>query len=407
MPIINQLQRFTLAALIVLTVPCAARLQANNANDKIKPAATGSTTAQGRADKLQQFAILMSQLGPVLLSEAAFTAASKQASLRKSLIELRTLAHSTAFGNQPSMLIDPVVNFSFPYPQKDLLLIEQMVAQGKEPRAAYHLLNQQIQLCVSCHARTESGRKRLARSTPGDFASWNHLQKAAYASLLWNFEDMIRYYEHALSQKPRTISESEWVQAIKQLLAVIIRHKKHPNLVTEMMRFFIDQHTVPKALKPMFQNWSKDLEAWRAETRAPAHRQEKLERMQQLYTSGLTAEQKTEGSGLINLLRAQNLAIEIIEEPNHDRNFDETLYWAAKITDLTAPYNPWLPANILREACIRHQPHSKLARKCWQDNQAHYQQLETLFSTAELPNLLKQRRQTLLELTEAAKKRPR
>lgn len=347
---------------------------------------------------LEIFSKQLTQLIPIIQDPKSFFHTNQDAPIKQQIHAVRQLAHSLKF-DRPSTSANQIYRFVFPYLDQDLAMIEKLFQQGEKPLAR-HLLEKNIRMCLDCHTRRKESQHMIFQHQPASLSSWSNLQKARYFAATWNFAESIRYYEYALSNKQFSQNTAEWLHSLKQLISIVIRFQKNPSLAMEMSRVFIHHKTAPSQLVQVLNSWSQAAEEWRKETSFPRTRLAKIQKLEELYKKGMEKEKARPHTGTIEMLRAHNLALSILEEGMFDALYGQALYWAATLAESSRDTNLWTLDTSLYEACVRFQPHTDFAQKCLIKLEREYQEFAKLSQRKMLPQILQLRLQRLRELAQ-------
>jgi len=144
------------------------------------------------------------------------------------------------------------------------------------------------------------------RSPPNTFSQF---ERATYFTAVRQFEQAIVAFEYALADEKWAKANPElWNRALLNMLAIVSRVKRDPNLARELISRFYDGDDYPKDLKPAADVWRLDVRMWDKERK----RNFTFSEIEKLMAEGLKKEQKTKKSGLIPLLRVSASLNEIL-----------------------------------------------------------------------------------------------
>jgi hypothetical protein len=347
---------------------------------------------------LQSVSFHLAGLIPALQSPKAFSQPQNHDALLQHIQGLGHQAHPLSF-ERPATTVNHAYRYIYPGIDQDLALAAKQFEQNNKGLAKA-LLAKNIRLCLDCHSRDAKGQRHLFHHTPAEFAAWSSLQKASFYAATWNFAEAIRYYEYALSDKRFSNQSQAWRDSLKQLISIVIRFKKTPSLAMEMSQVFIDKKTAPKEQIQVLQAWTATAESWRSEKSYARTRRAKLKKIKSLYQTGVHKNQKAPHTGTIDIVRAQNLASSVINEPIFDKLYGAALYWAAKLSEASPDINIWADRDALFEACIRYQPHTPVAQDCFNHVDREYLEYARLSTKNQLPPALALRLKKLARLAQ-------
>lgn len=310
--------------------------------------------------KMKEMAAIFGQLLPTVLDNPQKLSAEKIYSLVK---RLQAIAHDLTIERE-ILVRDPSLKFIARQMSLALGLIDPVLLAG-EPELARHVILKSLSYCVSCHLQDPGRQSQFASILDVDPSRWPLRQQARFYAATRDFTNAIIKYEYAL--KDRTFKKEnpdQWLEDLKRLLFIIIRHKKSPSFTKEMASFFIDKSSSPQ-FKAILLEWRAASDEWGSEKAFPKKKNEVLAKALSLGEKGMQHEKKLKHSGFIYLVRSLGLLQDLATMQPMDKYFPQSFYYAGIVAQqLEDSFEFPIHASYF-EACIRSSPRSALAKECY------------------------------------------
>lgn len=281
-----------------------------------------------------------------------------KASLDK-LVKAATKVEATL----PAAIDDPIMKYiptklsaSFQSARRDLKLGDMTRLRARLLRVTGY--------CIGCHTRTRGGDASVVIAPDFGRAQLAHLDKAEFYAATRQFSAAIVNFEYALNDKEFAAKyPTRWELAAKKLLALTVRVEQRPRLAVELLANIRDSKTAPARLTPALNAWTEAVKAW-AEEPATAG-EPTLDHARRLYAEGQARITKagSPDAGLVEFLRASAMAHLLLQD-TRSAAAGETMLLAGQIAETIGFLNLTTLHEIYYEACIRHAPHTPVARKC-------------------------------------------
>ena len=223
--------------------------------------------------------------------------------------------------------------------------------------------------CLSCHARVPSPEDFQDASGRVETLKISTLKKAELFAASRQFDRALAAYRSILESKPQTAMDAvELGRALRHYVILLVRVKQDDELLASTLKKLSKRADLPEFLQSLASSLRDDAEFWRkdrVESRdltASAllrHGRRLVERGESLRASSTLA------GGEISFLRATGYLHEALAKGVADKERGETLYLLG--SGYAALEDPSFAAldQAFFEACIRENPRTPFARKCF------------------------------------------
>lgn len=311
----------------------------------------------------------IAELIPFTVKSHNSSIAQNRDKILRNLGTLLRYAHDVKSQQKEAPEIEPIVKFITPLLKEDLVLSIALMKRGQYS-AAQPLINSVTGQCVGCHSHKKSKFYYGTVNIPEGFQKFSSLEKAEYYAASKQFNEAIKYYESVLTDSTLAkIDSSTWSLAVKRLLAIVVRVKQNPSLALELISRFRDVKSLPKGFEATVGQWRLSTKEWRDKGRSQI-----LSRSVQLSTAknllkeaeNLALKKKNISDvDFVLKLRAANFLHEILAQKPLDKVYGEALLQAGLVTESLRNFNFWTTQSTYYEACIRFQPRTPTAQKCY------------------------------------------
>lgn len=333
--------------------------------DKSKPATASGTkppteeTSASWQAKMQQLTSTLSELLPIITDARSYNDVEKRKVLESRMSDLKQLAHE--------------INVSTPMPDQDpsLQLIGKRFEdnlklavdsfQSGHVEFSRSVFKNALAQCVQCHTRLETG----PLLTKPQFL--NTLQKVSIVERV-QFLIASRYIDDAIAEinaalaKGDTLSIVAWQKLVQMGLIVNVRFRHDAKQSNQFIMMLSQNKNVPYFIKRHLPFWQQSLRDW---TRNPKP-QISLKAAQQLVSKAEAAQKASHSEGgLIDYLRAGSILHQFLAKAQVPSAKAEALYQLGLIYENIGEIGAWSMNEDYYELCIRVQPHSEIAKKCF------------------------------------------
>lgn len=326
-------------------------------------ASTTLMAADGEVPRaeMRQMAKELGRILPLALNDAQFEKRAVQDRVFAGLERLAKAARLVEVG-LPKSGDDPIMQFvptklvaAFTSAQRDLKAKRFPQLKGRLLRTTAY--------CIGCHTRAAGGVASIEIDPDFGKGQFSSLDKAEFYAATRQFPKAIEQYEAVLNDPwfGRKYPH-RWERAAKKMLAITVRVEQKPRLALELLAKIRDSQAAPESLKRDTEIWRGAVKSWLEE--APAAMD--LEAVKRLYQKGDDRTLKTgsKDAGLIEFLRGSAATHDLLQ--NKDAaDYGEILFFAGLTSERLAGFNLGTLHDIYYEACIRRQPHSELAKRCY------------------------------------------
>ncbi len=310
--------------------------------------------------KMREMASIFGQLLPTVLDHPQQLSHDEIYTLLK---RLQVIAHDLTHDKE-ILGRDPSLKYIARKMSFELSLIDPNLLQA-ESLLTRHVILKSLSYCVACHLQDPERQSQFSSYLGVDPSKWPLRQQARFYAATRNFEQAIIKYEYALKDKAFKKNQPElWLEDLKRLLIIIIRHKKSPSFTKEMASFFIDKSS-SQTLKNILIPWRHASDEWGEERVFPKKKADIYAKALALAEKGLNSEKKLKHSGFIYFVRALGFLQKLAKMPPPDKYLSQAFLEAGVVAEQLSPGFDFPIHVSYYEACIRSQPKSTIARKCY------------------------------------------
>ncbi|MEY4616326.1 MAG: hypothetical protein RJB66_1286 [Pseudomonadota bacterium] len=356
---------FIVAPIVALqAISCQSTIKKNQESETKTPSIATASSQQSWPSQMQQLTENLSVLMPIVTDPKSFHQSANKPLLEQKMTELKNLAHN--------------INESTPNPDKDpsLKLIgrrfEENLKLSLDSFQSGHLefsrsvFKNALAQCVQCHTRLEVGP---ALAQPQFL---NTLQKVAIVERV-QFLIASRYFDEAMNEieaataKGDGLSIVAWQKLVQMGLIITVRFRNDPAQAEKFISIVSQNQNLPYFIKRQLPFWQQSVKAWMINTKAPVN----LKTAQQLVDRAEAAQKisRSEG-GTVDYLRAGSLLHKFLAKSQAPSEKSEALFQLGMIYENIGEIGAWSMNEDYYELCIRTQPHSEIAKKCF----ARYQE---------------------------------
>jgi len=233
------------------------------------------------------------------------------------------------------------------------------------------LMRSSVSYCITCHTRSQMGPKfplLNAFSEPLKKAPW--IDRITFQAASRQFDAVNQAVSEQLGAKPAAakVSPLELEKSVRIALAIAVRVQQSPQQAADLVAKIMASSQATADLKKNAEQWNKDILAWKAERPHTYNTDvELVEAARRLV--GRAAEESFSSSrpgAEIRYLRASLLMHELLRRFPDSSHSAEGLFLIGLSYDVLQDLGLWSLHEMYYEACIEKQPHSGLARRCYE-----------------------------------------
>lgn len=304
----------------------------------------------------------MLHLQPMMLSDAAFSKPANRAAIDADLEALAMVEH----GFRSADANDPGARSIAAVLSGHVARARAALAQGDAPRARGQLAGLST-LCFSCHTLSETTESPSAGSIVA--MGLTPFEQARFLAATRRFDEALELWLMALKRPPKTFEQAtEQINALRQALVVSVSVKDSPAKTLELLEAIATGEVRASYALP----WSQ---AWRAETRAWAqeHFDARARSPQELFVRARTLVERSgagqhllgDESKTIGLLRATAYFTQALARQPQARWRSEALLGLGVAASTVREPMLWGLGDVYLEACIRENPGTPVAQRCF------------------------------------------
>lgn len=331
-------------------------------------------TDQDRANwqlRMQKLSRSLTELLPLVISKKEFDNPDNYRAIERETKELAELSHDIkATRVKPNG--DPGMEFVSRKFFEDMADAHRQLVSGNREYARFVIKNT-TSFCISCHTRNEEGRKDLGIDlASANVSNFTTLEKAQYHLAVREFDKALNDFDKAVNDR-EAYEDPQGIQlTAERALAVAVRVRRDPALASELVSRIVDSKWAPIYLRLNAREWKVSLKEWEKELKKAkakdAQKPEKLlSQAKALLAQGWshTADALPTKAGLVDFLRASTLLHDLMGTDTKPDVYGEGLYYAGLAAESLREINLWTLHEAYYESCIRYQPYTNLAKKCY------------------------------------------
>ncbi len=308
-----------------------------------------------------------SKLLPLVASPRAFNDPKNEADIEKSTKTLASMAHSVSMTEaKPSG--DPSLDFVSGKFSSDMNEAVKQLEMGNRKFARF-LIRNATSYCIACHTRNDQGRQNLNLSLNTDLSGMSALDRAEYHMAVRDFDAAIKDFDQVINSADAQIESPQGLEnAAEKTLAVAVRVKRDPELALKTVQKIMEGKWAPVYLKLNALSWKTALQEWAREPKKEVKDPKVLlARAKSLLSKGwkFSASSPQSRAGLVYFLRASTNLHDALSVTEKNPAYGEALYYAGLSAESLREMNLWTLHEAYYEACIRKQPYTALAKKCY------------------------------------------
>jgi hypothetical protein len=266
---------------------------------------------------------------------------------------------------QKLMGSDPIVGYSLDHLGSDISRAAQCYDDGNK-LFARNLLRETLSNCFSCHSATQLGPEF---KLPENKFAGIKLEPPEQADLYV----ATRQYDKALSilvqafNKPGSFYDNPYVyeMGLQKYLALAVRVKNDPKSAIQLIRQFRKNKDIPFYLQQNTQQWEESLRNWQTST---SPRQSALSQAEAIMTEAERLGRiYGDQAGNIEYLRATALLHGSLKDSKAVDQRAKTYWLLGQSYEALPDLGLWNLPDLYYESCIKVQPGSELAKKCYGD----------------------------------------
>jgi tetratricopeptide (TPR) repeat protein len=352
---------------IFLLAPCISFLiltSCKSSSQKPAEETTPANTAQATKDlhwpnQMQELTKNLSDLLPLVADPQQYSAPEKRPMVSKTIESIKKLAHNIT-DKSPTPDKDPSIRFIAQRFEQNIQLSLDSYQSGHY-EFSRSILKGSMSQCVQCHTRLEIG----PTLTKPDY-----LTSLKDISIVDRIQFLVasRYFKEALEELDSALKNSEqlsivsWQKLVQLGLIIHVRFSYDIKESDQFINRLNKNANVPFFIKRNIPFWQNSIAAWKSQTSTLLD----LKSASDLIQKGekLSKESRSDG-GLIEYLRAAHFMHMFLANEKPQPIKAQALYHLGLIYENIGEAGSWSMNEDYYELCIRTEPHSEIAQKCF------------------------------------------
>ncbi|MBX7231678.1 MAG: hypothetical protein K1X29_06295 [Bdellovibrionales bacterium] len=317
--------------------------------------------------KMRSLSTSLSKLLPLVYNQKLFNDPNQYETIEKESKNLATMAHvvNTTIKKTSE---DPSLSFVSDKLDTDMKEAVRQLELGNR-KFARHLIRNATSYCISCHTHNDQGRQNLNLSLSLDLDHMQPMDRAELHMSLRDFDAALKDYEQIINSPDAQIERFQNIElAAEKTLAIAIRVKGDPDLALKLVETTITAKWSPEYLKLNAMAWKTAVLEWKKEPEIRGFTPKmRLQKAKSLLQQGwkFSANSIQSRAGLVYFLRASVQLHDLLSTKSHKLVYGEALYYAGLTAESLREINLWTLHEAYYESCIRFQPYTTTAKKCY------------------------------------------
>lgn len=303
-------------------------------------------------------------LQPLLASSQAFSDPKNAATVNGSVAMLSRMKHQflRPFAQEPAAALGELFSDSIDRAEADLA--------SNRPDAARARLRSVTGMCLGCHARQVSPADFLAAGKLAQGSGLSALERAEFFAATRQFDAALALWADALSA-PRTSEADGYAlsRALRSALGVTVKVKDDPATTIALLEPQARRSDLPAWQEQIHRRWLADAKAWQAENlvATKATPTALFTRATELVDASRALDNVfPRDSERVKLLRATAYLSLALEREPKAKWRGQALYQLGIATGAAFDPDLWELDGMYLEACVRENPHTALALRCFE-----------------------------------------
>jgi tetratricopeptide (TPR) repeat protein len=351
-------QNFILACCLSLFIFNACKTNQSVNSIETPPAPQASANLQW-PNQMQELTKNLSDLLPALSDPQQYSNPEQRPHISKNIENIKRLAHNIN-EKTPTPDKDPSIKFIAQRFEQNIQLALDSYQSGHFEFSRSILKNSMAQ-CVQCHTRLEVG----PTLTKPDYLT--SLKNIAIVDRI-QFLVASRYFNEALIELDNAFKNSEqlsivsWQKMVQLGLIIHIRLSYDLKETDSFVSRLSKNTNIPFFIKRNIPFWQSSISNWKAHPNTSLD----LKAASELIQKGekLSRESRSDG-GLIEYLRAAHFMHKFLASEKPQPIKAQALYQLGLIYENVGEVGSWSMNEDYYELCIRSEPHSEIAQKCF------------------------------------------
>jgi hypothetical protein len=317
--------------------------------------------------KMQELSKVFTELMPLVASPQKFSDIKNKEIIVRDTDSLKRLAHSLKTEKLPKNS-DPSLKMTAE-------LFEQDISQAKvalnnnQFESARMILRDTSSYCIQCHTQTNNGPNfpKLNLNFPTEGLST--LETAELYTSLRRFDMALAEFTKLIEDKNYASEHAfEWEQAARSAIAISVKSEKDSGKTLALVKKMAANPSTPAFVKESIQPWEASVQEWRREKKSllssPIETLKQVERI--IAKAQAHQRYPLDHSQDILYFRASGILHDLLAfHSAKDETKARILYLSGIAAENTRDLNFWTLHETYYELCIQTDPHTDIARLCF------------------------------------------
>jgi tetratricopeptide (TPR) repeat protein len=308
----------------------------------------------------------LSDLLPMVASKSKFADLANQSRIEQDTVRLKSLAHSLkTSGKATADSSMQVVSGLF---DEDIGRALNALQTGNRDYAR-NILADTTSYCIQCHTQSGTGPNFPHLNLNIATGDLKPLDQAEFFASTRQFDRALDAYTKALQNSQFALNETfEWEAAARSALAIVVRVEHDPKKAKSLVSKLQKVKDLPAKERDILADWLKNIEQWRKDDTRANRKLSNLVRARALLSKAQSSQKfPLDHSEDIQYFRTLALLQAYLVNEHGPALRAESLYLSGIATEATRDLNFWTLHETYYEQCIKTEPHSAQAVKCFKN----------------------------------------
>lgn len=344
---------------------CQSTKTAQTSSDSTTTTTTTNKESTSNAKELwpqqmQRLTSLLSELLPLLTDPKSYSNTEKKKFYESRIAELKEIAHAIN-ETTPAPDHDPTLKLVGKRFEENLNLSLESFNTGHYEFSRTIFKNALAQ-CVQCHTRSDVGPALAQPHFVNSLSKVAIVEKVQFLIASRYFDDAMKEI-HLAIENGSNLSIVAWQKLVQMGLIINARFRHDSKRTQQFLHTLSQSKNIPFFIKRNLPFWENSTKEWSRKPRPTVT----IKSAQQIITRADLAQKNSRSDGgTIDYLRAGSLLHQFLAKTQEPSAKAEALFQLGMIYENIGEIGAWSMNEDYYELCIRTQPHTDIAKKCFE-----------------------------------------
>lgn len=354
--------RVAVATLLVATAACQTKSVSESPTTSAGATTNSTNTAEmpkSWPNQMQQLTYHLSVMMPMISDVKSYNDPKQKSTITTQLKSIHKIAKEIN-SNTKTPDQDPSLGLIGKRFEENLKLALDSFESGHTEFSRSVFKNSMAQ-CVQCHTRLEVGPALAQPHFISNLGQVGVVERVQFLIASRYFSEAMKEINSAI-EKGDTLSIVAWQKLVQMGLIINVRFHHDVKQSQEFIAHLSTNPHIPFFIKRNLPFWEQSLKEWgRLPTPSAT-----LKNAQKIVQKAESAQRNSRSDGgTVDYLRAGSLLHQFLAKSQVNSDKAEALYQLGLIYENVGEVGAWSMNEDYYELCIRSQPHSEMAKKCF------------------------------------------